>query len=76
MLGDAFGALTPNFHARMWTNDQWRSNRRLMAESMSWSFLQHAAAPIIHAEFCDLIQLWRSKVALAEDKAFEVEKDV
>jgi len=73
---DMFAATVPHAQTVMPTNDQWRDNRRLMADTMSPQFLQNVAAPQEHAVFASLLGLWRTKCNLAQDHAFEVSSDI
>ena len=60
----------------MHTNDQWRSNRRLVSETMSPQFLNSVAAPQVHESTLDLINLWGQKLRLAKGHAIEVMQDI
>lgn len=75
-FGDLLKATVPHNQVWMKTTDQWRSNRRLMADTMSPQFLQSVAGPQIHTQFCDLIELWRIKANLAQHHPFAVSLDI
>ena len=58
------------------TGDQWNHNRRLMADTMSPSFLRNVAGPGVHAVFSEFVDLWRKKAMLSRGHPFEVTQDV
>ncbi|KAK4549630.1 hypothetical protein LTR36_004931 [Oleoguttula mirabilis] len=75
-FGDLLKATIPHHQVWMRTGEQWRSNRRLMADTMAPQFLQNVAGPQIHAQFCSLIRLWRTKVSLAQGHPFSASLDI
>jgi cytochrome P450 len=75
-FSDMFRALFPNAQASLPTHDQWRANRRLMADTMSAQFLNNIAAPLVYTKTLDLIELWRHKQRLASGAAFPAEDDI
>lgn len=75
-FGDLFGTILPNMTAVMRTNDHWRSNRRLFADTMSPSFLNTVAAPAIYDNATDLLNLWEQKLRLSQGRAIDVMKDI
>ncbi|KAK4948290.1 hypothetical protein LTR10_012824 [Elasticomyces elasticus] len=75
-FGDLFVNLLPGNQVHMKTGDGWRFNRRLMADTMSNSFLQNVAAPRIYESTNELLDLWRQKVRLAKGRPFDFKKDV
>ncbi|USW50173.1 Putative cytochrome P450 [Septoria linicola] len=73
---DVLIALFPMEQAVLYTNDQWRFNRKLMADAMKPEFLNQVAAPEVYNHTLDMITLWRGKMRLAEGRAFDVLQDV
>ncbi|KAK5127379.1 hypothetical protein LTR85_006718 [Meristemomyces frigidus] len=75
-FGDVLKASVPHNQVWMKTTEQWRSNRRLMADTMSPQFLQNVAGPQVHAQFCNLVDLWRTKASLAQGHPFAASLDI
>ncbi|KAK5129842.1 hypothetical protein LTR08_002779 [Meristemomyces frigidus] len=75
-FGDLLRATMPHNQVSMKTTDQWRFNRRLMADTMSPQFLHNVAGPQVHAQFCTLIDLWRTKADLAQGHPFDASEDI
>ncbi|PTB37048.1 hypothetical protein M441DRAFT_175388 [Trichoderma asperellum CBS 433.97] len=76
MFRDFFAAIIPHQQSVLPTNDQWRHNRRLVADTMSVPFLNNVATYRVYENTIDLIDLWRQKLRLAPKHAFDVYKDV
>lgn len=75
-FSDLFIALAPNNQVCLPTNDMWHSNRRLMADTMSPTFLSQSAAPQVQAAFTTFIELWRVRARLAKGRPFDAEHDI
>lgn len=75
-FGDLFSGTVPHNQVHMKTTDQWRWNRRLMADTMSPAFLQNVAGPQVAAAFADLLELWREKCKIANGRPISVADDV
>ncbi|KAK0260575.1 hypothetical protein LTR91_012646 [Friedmanniomyces endolithicus] len=75
-FGDLFHGIVPYNQVHMPTGDEWRSHRKLMADTMSVSFLNGVAAPRIYETTQQLISFWREKVRLAQNHPFDVHKDL
>ena len=75
-FGDLFSSTVPHNQVCMKTTDEWRSNRKLMAETMSPGFLQNVAGPQVHDAFSSLVEVWKRKEQLAQDHPFSAAKDV
>ncbi|KAF2160919.1 hypothetical protein M409DRAFT_70014 [Zasmidium cellare ATCC 36951] len=75
-FGDLLVSLFPMNQVSMRTNDQWRHNRRLMADAMSPRFLNNIAAKEIHQNTLDLIDLWRQKIRVANGHVIDVGQDI
>ncbi|KAF2168160.1 hypothetical protein M409DRAFT_21605 [Zasmidium cellare ATCC 36951] len=73
---DFFEALIPHHQSIMPTNDQWRYNRRLMADAMSSPFLNNVASHRVHESTSDLLSLLREKIRLAPNHVFNMYKDL
>lgn len=58
------------------TGDEWRAHRKLMADTMSNSFLQDVIGPQIHSTALTMVELWRQKTRLARSHPFDATKDV
>ncbi|KAK1812427.1 hypothetical protein LTR12_013222 [Friedmanniomyces endolithicus] len=75
-FGDLFHSIVPYNQVHMPTGDEWRSHRKLMADTMSVSFLNGVAGPRIYETTQQLIDFWREKVRLAQNHPFDVHKDL
>jgi len=75
-LRDLVVATHPYFQAAMATNDQWRSNRKLVADVMSPDFLNNTTGPSLHRATQSLLGLWREKMRLAKGQAFDASHDI
>lgn len=75
-FGDLLAASLPHNQVWMETNDQWRANRRLMADTMSPKFLNEVAAPRIYEQFMALVKIWRAKSRLAEGHPWCAASDI
>jgi len=60
----------------MKTGDEWKEHRRLMADTMSFSFLNEVAGPRIYEGTLTLIQLWQEKARLAGGRPFSAAEDI
>jgi len=69
-------SLLPEHHVHMPTSDTWKMHRKLMADTMSQSFLSDAAGPQMHKNALALIKLWREKARLARGHPFTAIDDV
>jgi hypothetical protein len=76
MISNAFYGISPGFHATQVTGDEFRYQRRLIQDLMSPAFLNEVAAPQLHNNFMDLVNLWSEKMRLSEGRPFEVKKDI
>lgn len=69
-FGDVLKGLLPRAFINMPTNDTFKHQRRLVANTMSPAFLNQVAAPKIHNAALDLIELWHLKIKLAGNHPF------
>nr|POE79794.1 cytochrome p450 4v2 [Quercus suber] len=76
MFADMLISLYPNTHIIMKTNDQWRWNRRLVADAMSPDFLNNVATHMVYEQTQVLIDLWRQKARLCSGHVVDVLPDV
>lgn len=60
----------------MKTGDEWKEHRRLMADTMSFNFLNEVAGPRIYEGTLTLIQLWKEKARLAKGRPFAAAEDI
>lgn len=72
---DLFISLTPVEQGVLPTNDQWRFNRKLMADAMKPEFLNNVAAHMVHENVLHLIALWKEKARLARGRPFSASED-
>ncbi len=75
-FGDLFIGVLPNHHIRMKTNETFKKQRRLLADTMSPAFLHEVLAPSIYSTATDLIDLWRLKVTLGQGHPWEAPRDI
>ena len=75
-FGDILLGLLPKAFISMRTNDTFRHQRRLLANTMSPAFLDQVAAPRIYNAALDLIELWRLKIKLAGNHPFSAPSDI
>lgn len=75
-FGDMFLSILPDNMVHMATTDTWKMHRKLMADTMSPSFLSSAAGPQMHNNALSLISLWREKARLAAGHPFDAIEDV
>ncbi|TWU78561.1 hypothetical protein ED733_003365 [Metarhizium rileyi] len=57
------------------TTAAWRAQRRLWADTMSADFLRRVAAPKMHKFALELVELFKTKVNIADGRPFSVERD-
>lgn len=76
MFGDLFSTVAPDAHVHFPTNDEWKSHRKLLADTMAPNFLINTAAPQMHTSALCLLDLWRHKMRLAEGRSFSIEQDL
>ncbi|KUJ09019.1 cytochrome P450 [Mollisia scopiformis] len=75
-LSDIFGPLLPGNHVWMPSNDEFRSHRNLIKDTMSPPFLRNVVAPAIHSAIEDLLELWQQKLRLAQGRPFQADHDL
>ncbi|KAG9963303.1 cytochrome P450, partial [Aureobasidium melanogenum] len=78
---NAFSGVLPHHHISQKTTEKVKAQKRLLADTMSASFLNEAshnnvAAPRIHEATLDLVRLWNLKADLAKDHLFEAHEDI
>lgn len=76
LLGDVSWGVNPEFHTVKPSNDEWRSQRKLLQDLMSPGFLHGTAAPQLHDSFMDMIRLWKEKIRLTQGHPFSVREDI
>ena len=75
-FGEVLLGLLPKAFISMQTNDTFRHQRRLLANTMSPAFLHQVAAPRIYNAALELVELWRLKIELAGDHPFSAPSDI
>ena len=75
-FGEILLGLLPKAFISMPTNDTFRHQRRLLANTMSPAFLHQVAAPRVHDAALDLMELWHLKLKLAENHPFSAPSDI
>lgn len=75
-LGDLVKGLTPDHHIHLQTNAAWKTQRRLVQDLMTPSFLHNVAAPVIHQHATLMIDLWRSKSRIAGGRPWAASDDI
>lgn len=63
------------FHGIYQTGEKFKSNRRLIQDLMTTSFLHNCAGPAIYDKGLDLLRLWDMKICLAKGRPFSAKKD-
>ncbi|GAW19653.1 hypothetical protein ANO14919_091420 [Xylariales sp. No.14919] len=75
-LGDLVKGLTPNLHIHLRTNDAWKSQRRLIQDLMTPSFLYNVAGPVLYRDMAAMIDLWREKCRVADGRPWKAAEDM
>ena len=75
-FGDVLLGLLPKAFISMQTNDTFRHQRRLLADTMSPAFLHQVAAPRVYNAALDLMELWHLKLKLAANRPFSASSDI
>lgn len=73
---DMFDHVIPKSSLLMQSNNGFRSQRGMWSGTMSPAFLNTVAAPIIHASFNRLVDVWKRKAELAPGRPFEAGLDI
>lgn len=76
IISDIFLGMSPNFHARLPTSDDWRIQRKIVQDLVTPAFLNSVAAPQLHLSFMDLINLWSEKARLVKGRPFTIKQDI
>lgn len=64
------------FHGIYTTGDKFRSNRQLIQDLMTTTFLNNHMGPAIYSKGLELLSLFESKMRLAEGRSFSIKKDL
>ncbi|KAL8672822.1 MAG: hypothetical protein Q9168_002733 [Polycauliona sp. 1 TL-2023] len=64
-----------SFHGIYSTNDKFRSNRQLIQDLMTTSFLNNHVGPAIYDKALEVMELFELKMNLANGRPFDVKKD-
>lgn len=65
-----------NFHARMKTGDEHKATRAWLQDLMTPRFLNNVASPVMFDNTLRLVDFWKLKAQLAQDRAFDVNEDL
>jgi hypothetical protein len=65
-----------NFHGLFQTGERFRSNRKLVQDLMTSSFLNGHAGPAIHARGLELTWILEQKICLAQGRPFSISHDI
>nr|POE66093.1 cytochrome p450 1a5 [Quercus suber] len=76
IFADMLISLYPKTHIIMKTDDEWRWNRRLVADAMSPDFLNNVATHMVYKQTQVLVNLWRQKARLCSGYVVDVQPDV
>ncbi|EMD97751.1 hypothetical protein COCC4DRAFT_174025 [Bipolaris maydis ATCC 48331] len=76
IFGHPFRIVVPHAGAGHRTTSHWRESRRLMADTMSPSFLRNVAGPHNHSDVRSVVQLWKAKGAAAKGRPFDIASDL
>ncbi|KAI1442049.1 cytochrome P450 monooxygenase [Annulohypoxylon stygium] len=75
-LGDLVRGLVSDHHIHLPTDVAWKSQRRLIQDLMTPSFLQSVAGPVIHRNVSWMIDLWRAKSEIAGGRPWKAADDI
>jgi hypothetical protein len=75
-LGDLVKGLAPDHHIHLETGDAWKTQRRLVQDLMTPSFLHNVAGPVLHQTVVTMIDLWRAKSRLAAGRPWKAADDI
>ncbi|KAI0473332.1 cytochrome P450 monooxygenase [Xylariaceae sp. FL0804] len=75
-LGDLVKGLAPDHHIHLKTDAAWKSQRRLVQDLMTPSFLHNVAGPVIHRNVCTMVDLWHVKTEIAQGRPWAAVGDV
>ncbi|KAK1595304.1 cytochrome P450 [Colletotrichum navitas] len=64
------------FHGIYTTGDKFKSNRQLIQDLMTSSFLDNHVGPAVLNKGLELVELWRLRAKLARGRPFSVKKDL
>jgi hypothetical protein len=77
VVGDLFVGLVPDHHIHRYSSsEQFKSNRALMKDLMTPSFLNEVSAPRLYVSIQSLVNLWDVKARLAQGRAFPAHDDI
>jgi hypothetical protein len=74
--GDLVRGLGPDHHIHLKTTPAWRSQRRLVQDLMTPSFLNQVVGPMLHQKVCELLTLWRHKATAANGRPWAAAGDI
>lgn len=71
-----FQPMFPKASLAQFTTPELKAQKRLWADVMAAEFLNKATAPRIHKATLGLVELWRLRVSVSNDKPFAVHEDL
>lgn len=76
MALDIFQPMFPKASLAQYTTPELKAQKRLWADVMTAEFLHKATAPRIHKATLELVELWRLRVSVSNDKPFTIDEDL
>jgi hypothetical protein len=75
-LGDLVKGLAPDHHIHLPTGPAWRTQRRLVQDLMTPTFLHNVAGPAVYLAVDAMVDLWRAKSRVAAGRPWTATDDV
>lgn len=75
-LGDLVRGIGPDHHVLLKTNEAWKSQRRLIQDLVTPSFLNKIAGPVMHHSMTVLLDVWREKARIADGRPWDARDDI
>jgi cytochrome P450 len=75
-LGDLLSGLIPDHHIHLKTGAKWKSQRRLVQDVMTPSYLNEIAGPAVLQKTTDLLSLWTMKGKIAIGRPWNAATDL
>ncbi|KAF2150272.1 cytochrome P450 [Myriangium duriaei CBS 260.36] len=75
-FSDGFVGTVPDSHLVLPTSNKFKAQRKLLADTMTPSFLNKVAAKHIHEQSLRLVDLWNQKAKLSKGFAFDIGNDI
>ncbi|KAF2993293.1 hypothetical protein E8E14_000796 [Neopestalotiopsis sp. 37M] len=75
-LANLVKGILPKHHIHLKTDDTWNTQRLIIRDLMTPSFLHNVSAPALHQSAEQLVELWRLKARMSSEKPFAANKDI